>query len=363
MSNNFRKSIALLVLNYNGCPYLEGCLKSLLSQTYKHFKVYVIDNKSTDGSVGFIKKHFSQVSLIENFENFGVGKGFNDAIKTFSKEFDYIGLFNPDIKVDKNWLKESVSTLDNYPEAEICASLVLDWRGKKIDTAGGRIINFLAGVFGGFLGNLPVKNVPPAYKKKEFPVFFGVVTAMLVRASAFKKFGFFDEDYFMYFEDVDFSWRVLLGGGKIYCNPKAVVYHYGHGSKPEKGLSLKLLKQTEINLLATYFKNLSSLFFLLVFVPLVVIRVLASFLYLPISPKITLAKISGICLFLTRLFFGQYRKQKIFVSYIRKLTDRQVLALNPTSLFSFTPLVSMMSHWFSLMGKVYNKQKHYQKLK
>lgn len=354
---------AFLILNYNARPFLRDCLNSMLDQKDDDFEVFLVDNSSTDDSIDFVKKNYPQVKVIANYKNFGVGKGFNNVIKRVLEEFDYIGLFNPDIKVDKNWLKESVKTLEDYPEAEICAGLILDWKGKKIDTAGGTIINFLTGVFGGFLGNLPIKNVPLVYKKKEFPVFFGVVTAMLVRTSAFKKFGFFDEDYFMYFEDIDFSWRVLLGGGKIYCNPKAVVYHYGHGTNPKKRLSLKLLKQTEINLLATYFKNLSPLFFLLVFVPLVVIRVLASFLYLPISPKITLAKISGICLFPTRLLFGQYRKQKIFVSYIRKLTDSQVLALNPTSLFSFISLVSMMSHWFDLIGKIYNKQKHYQKLK
>lgn len=360
---NKDKKVALLVLNYNSKPFLKNCVCSLIRQDYNSFEVFVIDNASTDGSPNFVKKIFPRIRLIETPKNFGVGKGFNEIIKKISKDFDYIGLFNPDIKVDKNWLRESVSTLNNYPEAEICASLVLDWQGKKIDTAGGRIINFLAGVFGGFLGGLSFKNVPLAYKKKEFPVFFGVITAMLVRTSTFKKFGFFDEDYFMYFEDVDFSWRVLLGGGKIYCNPKAIIYHYGHGSRPKKTLSLKLLKQTETNLLATYFKNLSPLFFLFIFLPLIFIRVLASFLYLPISPKITLAKISGICLFFIRIFSGKYWKQQKFVFFIRKLTDFQVLALNPNSLFSFAPLFLMMSSWFSLIGKVYNKKRHYLKLK
>ena len=163
----------------------------------------------------------------------------------------------------------------------------------------------------------------------------------------------------MYFEDIDFSWRVLLGGGKILCNPQAVAYHYGHGSKPSKEISLKLLKQTELNLLATYFKNLSSLTFILILMPLLVIRILASLLYLPISPKITLAKISGICLFLVKLFSGKYREQRAFVSRLRKSTDSQVLSLNPTSLFSFTPLVSVMVRWFSLIGKVYNKQERH----
>jgi len=362
VKNKNEARVALVVLNYNGRNFLKGCVDSLLAQSYGNFNIFIIDNYSIDNSVDFIKKQYPRklypkIRIIENSKNFGIGRGFNWVIKKLIKKFDYIGLFNSDIKLDRNWLKECVTTFSNFQDADVCASFILDWKGRRVDTAGGTIMNLLAGIFSGFLGGLPVEKIPSQHKNQEFPVFFGILTAMMVRASAFKKFGFFDEDYFMYFEDVDFSWRVLLRGRKIYCNPRAIVYHYGHGSKPTKKISLKLLKQTELNLLTTYFKNLSSLAFILIIIPLLIIRILLSFLYLPISPKITLAKINGIYLFLIRLLSGKYSEKKKFISRIRKLTDREVLAFSPTPLFSFTPLFSTIGRWFNLIDKVYNKKK------
>ena len=360
IKNRKEPKVALVVLNYNGRDFIKGCIDSLLAQDYHNFYIFIIDNCSKDKSVDFIKEQYRcslypKIIIIENSKNFGIGKGFNDTIKKLTKEFDYIGLFNSDIRVDKNWIKECVATFDKFNAAQVCASFILDWGGKTVDSAGGTIINFFAGVFGGFLGGIPIEKVPQEYKNQESRVFFGILTAMMVRSSAFEKFGFFDEDYFMYFEDIDFSWRVLIGGGKIYCNPKAIVYHYGHGSKPSKNLSLKLLKQTETNLLATYFKNLSYPSFFLVFIPLVLIRFIFSLFYLPISPKVTLSKISGIYLFFNKLLTGQYKEKRNNVSHIRKLNDWQVLMINPNFLFSFKTLFLSVKPWCKLIFRNINK--------
>lgn len=350
-----KKTVALLVLTYNCEKLIKECLGSILNQNYKNFQVFVIDNCSTDKTVFLIKKYYPQVKLIENPKNFGVGKGFNETIKAVLKKFDYICFFNHDVKSEKNCLKELVNTLNNHPEVEICTSLTLDWKGEKVDNAGGTIVNLFSGIISGFLGDLQAKEIPSQYRKDEFPVLFGIATAMLVRPSAFEKFGFYDEDYFMYFEEIDFSWRVVLGGGKILCNPKAIAYHYGHGAKVSKKISLKVLQQTETNLLATYVKNLSLSSLIIVLPVLLFIRLFMSLFYLPISPKITWRKISGIKAFLGKLFSGQYRKQRKFVSRIRKLSDCQVFSLNPTPIVSFKPIFSFMGNWFKTVNKIYKK--------
>jgi GT2 family glycosyltransferase len=344
----------LLVLNYNAKPFLKNCLESMLRQTYQPLEVWVIDNASVDGSANFVREHFPRVKLLVNRINYGVGRGFNDAVKKALKSFDYIGLLDTDIKLDRNWLKEAIGTLEKNPEAEICNSLTLNWDGTKVDNIGGTITNFFAGSSAGFLGDLPTKKIPRKYRTKEFPVLFVVATGMLTRASTFRKFGFYDEDYFVYFEDIDFGWRVSVGGGEVLCNPRAVVYHYGHGSKVTKNISLKLLKQTEINLLATYIKNLSTLTAVFV-LPLVFLsRLIGSLFYLPISPKITIAKLEGLINFLAKLLTGKYHQQRKFIAKIRKRNDLEVLSLNPTPIVSFSPIFSTMKTWLKTIRDVYS---------
>lgn len=348
-----KKKAALLILNYNSQPFLSQCLESFLSQSKNDYEIWVIDNASSDNSVHFLRQNYPQIKTIALSKNFGVGKGFNEGIKLVIDNFTYIGLFNPDIRLDKNWLQESLATLETNPEADICASFILDWGGKKVDTAGGAILNLFTGVFGGFLGGKLVREVPPKYQEKEFPVFFGVVTAMLVRGEAFKNLGLLDEKYFMYFEDIDFSWRVLLQGRAVLCNPKAVVYHFGHGAKTSKNLSLTLLRKTEANLLATYYKNLHFFSFSLIFPLLLLARLIASLLYLFISPKITFAKVQGLSEFTHDLFRGKYSQDKSKVAKIRKRNDLQLLSGNPTALFSPAPLTSSLKKWLLVIKNVY----------
>ena len=180
------------------------------------------------------------------------------------------------------------------------------------------------------------------------------MTAMLVRASAFERFGLFDEDYFMYFDDIGFFWRVLLGGGWLLCNPEAIVCHYGHGSGMSRKVSLKLLGRTETNLLATYYKNLSTGGFAFVIIPLLTFRSLASLLYLPVSLRIVVAKLGGIFNFLKNLILRCYRDSRGTTDSLRRCSDCEVLALNPGPLISFTPVFSVLYRWLMVIRKAYH---------
>ncbi|MBI3558923.1 glycosyltransferase family 2 protein [Candidatus Gottesmanbacteria bacterium] len=294
-----------IILNYNSRPFLKNCLDSLINQIVKPDKILVVDNASIDDSVKFLEKFYPQITLVKNKSNLGVGKAFNQAIKKFSPDYKYVALFNPDIKLDKNWLKESIKILADHPEAEVAAS-----------SNPGRILNIFAGLF---VGATSLKNAQP--------VFFGVITAMLIRAGAFKKYGYFDEDYFMYFEDIDFCWRVLLGGGKILYAAKAKLWHFGHGSKPNPKLQLKIHSGAETNLLATYYKNLSVPFLISLLPILIIARSLGSLVYLKTDPALTLAKLKAIVLFILRVLKGSYNRKGFLAQKIRKIGDREILNL------------------------------------
>ncbi|PIS08807.1 hypothetical protein COT75_04995 [Candidatus Beckwithbacteria bacterium CG10_big_fil_rev_8_21_14_0_10_34_10] len=350
-ANKKSKKVALLILNYNCQPLIKYCLKSLLSQTYKNRRIFFIDNNSTDGSRAYVKKHYPQVTLIVNQENVGIGKGFNPVIKKIINNYDYIGLFNSDIKVDKNWLLQLVKTLNQNANFKVANGLTLNWQGNIVDNAGGRLINFLSGIIGGFLGTKPIASICLKYKKHPYPVFFSIITGMLIKASAFKKVGYFDEDYFMFCEEFDFCWRVLLNGGKIICNPKAIMFHYSHYAKRNKKIIPKVLKITETNLLATYFKNLSSFGLLIIFPTLLITRFLMAIIYLFINPKITFLKIEGIYLFLEKLLSGKYYQARINNAKIRKSSDWQVLANNPASIFDIKTIFNLAPGWFKAINK------------
>jgi GT2 family glycosyltransferase len=357
---DFNKKVALLILNYNSKEFIQTALDSLLAQSYTNFEIFAIDNDSSDGGVQYIKKHypknkFPNINLVEHKNNYGYGKGVNKVIKQVYKKFEYVALIDPDIRLDKNWLEELVGTMENHLDSQICSCLTLDWEGNVIDNAGGVIVNIFAGIFTGFMGDLPVTQIPENYKNAEFPIIFGVATAMLVRSKAFEKYGFCDEDYFLYFEDFDLSWRIALGGGLNLCNTKAKAFHFGHGSKTSKNIQTKILKQTEINLFATYTKNFTLISLMDLLPPLLMARLIMSLIYIPISPKITTAKIIGIVTFLKNISSGKYSNQRKFISQIRIISDRELLSRNPISIFSIKPVLTKLLPWFHTINTSFSR--------
>lgn len=344
---------ALLVLNYNAARYLDDCIASLLSQTCEQHEVILIDNASTDGSAERIAVQFPQVRIIWNKANLGIGGGFNPGIrKALAEEFDYVALLNPDIRLDPMWLAESLSTLRRNPQAQICASMSLDMSGKIIDSAGGTVLNLMGGIFGGYLGGRYYNELPPDLRERDFRVFFGLLTAMLVRREAFERCGLLDEDFFMYFEDIDFSWRVLLSGGEIWCNPRAMLRHVGHGTTKTQAIQLYILTNSEENLLATYWRNLSALTLFWILPILITMRLAGAGLYLFVSPRLAWGKFNAVLHALTVALSGRHRFARAQAQALRIRRDSEVLSMNPLS--AGIPF-RLCGAWLRGVGSAYRK--------
>ena len=202
--------ISISIINLNGKDYLGQCLDSIKKLDYPEDKLetIVIDNGSSDDSVNFIKSNYPLVKLISNDKNMGFAFANNQAAKAANG--DYIAFLNNDTRVDKNWLIELLRPIYKNKEVVASGSKVLSIDGKNIDFVGG-MINFEGKGFQIDYG-IPVEK--GNYSQYRYLPFVNG-GAMLVDRKIFLGAGGFDEDFFAYYEDVDFGWRARLSRNNI----------------------------------------------------------------------------------------------------------------------------------------------------
>lgn len=232
-------SVYIIILNWNRLGDTLDCLKSIeeISNSGFDLHVLVVDNGSTDGSVKSLKKYKSErfiFSMIENGENLGFAAGNNNGIKyAIGEGADFLLVLNNDTLVDENLVKEFLNAAKKNPEVGIFTPKIYFAKGfefkknykkgdlgKVIWSAGGNIDwnNVYA-------TNAHVDEVDNKILDKDTKSDFATGAAMFLRASVVKKYGDFDERYFMYFEDVDLCERYKREGGKVMYISKCRLWH------------------------------------------------------------------------------------------------------------------------------------------
>jgi hypothetical protein len=219
--------ISVIVLNYNGRGFLNGCLTSLASQTYSDFEVIVVDNGSRDGSPEYIEENYPWVRLAKNNENLGFAGGTNAGIRAAKGEF--ILTLNNDSRADSRFIEELIKPMAD-PEVGVCAAKMLFPDG-RINSAGICISRSGAAWDRGMF--------EPDRGQYEFmeEVFGACAGAALYRREMLDEIGLFDEDFFLYLEDVDLAFRARLAGWKCLYVPGARVIHH-HGGTAGVGSDL-----------------------------------------------------------------------------------------------------------------------------
>ncbi|NJP07415.1 MAG: glycosyltransferase [Chloroflexaceae bacterium] len=245
-----RVSISVVVVNFNGRMHLSACFNSLLKQDYPAdlVELILIDNGSHDDSLELMRTHYPTVKVIANERNVGFAPAVNQGAAAASGQC--IALLNNDAYADPGWLTGMATMFEaQRDEQVVCvAARMLDWYGRRIDFVGGGI-NFY-GMGNQFFHRLPVDSVP----NEAHDVLFACGGAMLVDRELFLDLGGFDADYFAYFEDVDFGWRLWVCGYRVRFAPEAVVYHRSHGTSSSMP-GHKVLALYERNALFTIIKN------------------------------------------------------------------------------------------------------------
>ena len=233
--------LSVVIVNYNVKYYLEQCLYSVgKAMEGLDVEVFVVDNNSVDGSCSHIREKFPWVRLIENRDNVGFSKANNQAIRAASG--NYILLLNPDTVVEEDTFIKCFDFMEQHPDAGAVGVKMIDGKGHFLpeskralptpSVAFYKIFGLSAlfpksKKFGRYhLGHLPKDET------SEVEILAGAF--MFLRKKSLDKVGLLDEDYFMYGEDIDLSYRIMKGGYRNYYFPGSTIIHY-KGESTKKG--------------------------------------------------------------------------------------------------------------------------------
>ena len=203
-------------------------------------EIYVVDNHSVDNSVAMVKAKFPNVKLIENHDNVGFAKANNQAIRISSGE--YVLLLNPDTVVEEDTFEKCIRFMDETPDCGGLGVKMVDGQGRFLPESK-RGIPYPKSSFYKLFGLsklFPKSQKFGAYhatyigedETHEVEVLAGAF--MMLRKSVLDEVGLLDEDYFMYGEDIDLSYRILKGGYRNYYFPQTRIIHY-KGESTKKG--------------------------------------------------------------------------------------------------------------------------------
>lgn len=269
---------AIVILNWNGEKLLEQFLPSIVLHSTKEATIYVADNASTDNSIQYVKEHFPSVKVIENTENGGYAKGYNDALKEI--DADILCLINSDVEVTDGWIAPIIDIFEREPETAIVQPKILDYKNKE---------HFeYAGAGGGFvdLYGYPYcrGRVFNALEKDEgqfndvSEIFWASGACFFIRSEIFKELQGFDEDYFAHQEEIDLCWRVQNEGYTIKYVGTSTVYHVGGATLQESNPRKTFLNFR--NSLLNVVKNVPKEWFLFVVFSRLILDGVAGFKFL-----------------------------------------------------------------------------------
>ncbi len=241
--------LAIVIVNYNVKYFLKQCLSSVYASqrtlsdgTELELEVWVVDNDSVDGSVEMVQQDFPAVQVIANHENVGFARANNQALTQASKQSQALLLLNPDTVVEKDTFVQCADFLREHPDCGGLCVKMIDGKGNYLKeskrgfptpeasfykiTGLTRLFPHSKRIAAYYMGHLSEDEVN---KIEIMPGAF-----LMFRREVYDQIGGLDESYFMYGEDIDFSWRIRLAGWKNYYLPSTHIIHY-KGESTKKG--------------------------------------------------------------------------------------------------------------------------------
>ncbi len=264
--------IPIIILNWNGLEDTEACLDALMKQTITNFKIYLLDNGSSDGSPERLKKKYgtnSRVQLIFNQNNLGFTQGNNKILSEYilpNEAYIYVVLLNNDTVPTKNWLANLIESAETNQAAVVSSKIVDFFEPHKMDNAGHLMLN---------TGEvLPIGHGEPVDKYTEGFENMGASGGVaLYSTQMLKTIGIFDEHFDTGYEDAELGIRAVITGYKCWYEPTAIVHHK-MGQSVKKIFNYDYSLNIQKHILYSFFK-LMPLSVIILAIPFLLLRLLA----------------------------------------------------------------------------------------
>ena len=249
--------LSVVIVSYNVRLLLEECLQSVEKALEGiEGEIFVVDNNSSDDSVGYLQPRFPQVKFIANKENLGFARANNQAIR--QSEAEYVLLLNPDTVVYENTLRESVAFMDSHPETGGVGVRMLTREGEPAPESRRAVptpwIAFLKMI--GFSKKYYMSHLPWD-KPGQIEVVSGAYC--MLRRQALDQIGLLDEDFFMYGEDIDLSYRLLKGGWQNWYLPLDIIHYKGESTQKSSFRYVHVFYQAMLIFFRKHYGHLSFL--------------------------------------------------------------------------------------------------------
>jgi GT2 family glycosyltransferase len=335
--------VSVVIMNWNGIGFLKEFIPLLVKYTtIPGVELVVADNKSSDGSVDFLKSDFPGVRLIEFEQNNGYAGGYNKALKLLDAE--YFVLLNSDVEVSQDWLMPIVGFLDTHREVAAAMPKILSYHNREYFE--------YAGAAGGFID----KYGYPFCRGRVFdtiekdtgqyddiiPVFWVTGACMVIKSNLYFEAGGLDEIFFAHMEEIDLCWRLHWLGYKLYCYPLSTVYHVGGGALPKENP-----KKTYLNFrnnLFLLFKNLPQ-------------KTLYKTLFVRMCLDL-IAALQFLFKFKFKFFYAVFEAHMHFykkISYFRRYRDAAISLLSQNKCFPEVLGNNAVMRYFVKRKKTYSK--------
>lgn len=236
--------LSIVIVNYNVKHFLEQVLYSVEAASRQlSIETWVVDNNSVDGSMEMVHEKFPWVKTIVNKENVGFSKANNQAIE--KSQSSYILLLNPDTVLQEDTLAKCIDYMNNNPQVGGLGVRMIDGKGIFLPESKRGLptpktafykMSGLAALFpkSKEFGRYHLKYMPE-FETNEVEVLAGAF--MMLRSETLEKIGLLDEQFFMYGEDIDLSYRIILGGYKNVYFPETTIIHYKGESTKKKSVN------------------------------------------------------------------------------------------------------------------------------
>ncbi len=253
---NMKKSLSVIILNWNGEKLLREFLPSVVSNTQgDEVEVIVADNGSSDSSLEVLAKDFPDVRVIAFAENYGFAEGYNRAISQIDTEF--VTLLNSDVETPEGWWQPILKFMKDNPDVGACQPKILSYKDKSMFE--------YAGAAGGLLDSLGypycrgrlfdrIAKDEGQYDKATADVAWASGAALTVRRADYLEVGGLDNKFFAHMEEIDLCCRLWNAGYRVCVVPDSKVFHLG-GASLAQGNPQKTYLNFRNNLLLLH-KNL-----------------------------------------------------------------------------------------------------------